>query len=173
MYAGGLATPPCKVYAGNLVTTYCYTFIDNFGDLLLLKQNGRVSSFYKTRGSKLCFLTSFSYFSCYFHILVFSRNHYLLISSRLSRLHGNPISCPISCTLGTPSWYVVHAPPCFWHRTRGFLKAKHSWEPGSRLTTGEFSPFRLSPKVSVQTFIGQTRIIPFLLSKILKLTILA
>ena len=94
------------------------------------------------------FLTCFSYFSCYFHILVFLQNLYLLISSRLSRLHGNPISCPISCTLGTPSWYVVHAPPCFWHRTRGFLKAKHSWEPGSRLTTGDPSLFRLLPKVS-------------------------
>jgi hypothetical protein len=31
---------------------------------------------------------------------------------------------------------------------RGFLKARHSWEPGSRLNTGEFSPFRLLPKVS-------------------------
>ncbi len=39
----------------------------------------RVSSFYWTRGSKLCFLTCFSYFSCYFLILVFLRNCYLLI----------------------------------------------------------------------------------------------
>ncbi len=30
----------------------------------------------------------------------------------------------------------------------GYFEARHSWEPGSRLTTGEFSPFRLSPKVS-------------------------
>jgi hypothetical protein len=94
------------------------------------------------------FLTCFSYFSRYFHILVFLLNRYLLISSRLSRLHGNPISCPVSCTLGTVSWYVVHVPPCFWHKTHGFLKARRSWEPGSRLTTGEFSPFCLLPKVS-------------------------
>jgi hypothetical protein len=67
---------------------------------------------------------------------------------RLSWLHRNPVSCPVSCTLVTPSWYVLHAPPCSWHRTRGFLKARRSWEPGSRLTTGEFSPFCLSPKVS-------------------------
>ncbi len=75
-------------------------------------------------------------------------NCYLLISSRLSRLHGNPISRPFSCTLGTPSWYVVHAPPCFWHRMRGFLEARCWWEPGSRLTTSEFSPFRLLRKGS-------------------------
>jgi hypothetical protein len=31
---------------------------------------------------------------------------------------------------------------------RGFLEARHSWEPGSRLTTSDFSPFRLLPKVS-------------------------
>ncbi len=90
-----------------------------------LNRNNRVSSFCKTRGSKLCFLTRFSYFSCYFHILVFSRNHYLRISSRLSRLHRNPVSCPVSCTFSTPSWYVVHAPPYFWHRMRGVLEARH------------------------------------------------
>jgi hypothetical protein len=28
---------------------------------------------------------------------------YVLISSRLSWLHGNPISCLVSCTIGTPS----------------------------------------------------------------------
>jgi hypothetical protein len=119
-----------------LATSYC------------LNRNNRVSSFYWTRGSKLCFLTCFCYFSCYFLILVFLQNCYSLISSRLSWLHGNPISHPISHTFGTPSWYVVHAPPCFWHRTCGFLKARHLWEPGSRLTTGDFPPFRLLPKIS-------------------------
>jgi hypothetical protein len=104
-----------------------------------LNRNNRVSSFYWTRGSKLCFLTCFFYFSCYFLILAFSRNCYSLISLRLSRLHGNLISCPISFTFGTPSWYVVHVPPYFWHRTCGFLKARLSWEPGSRLTTSDFS----------------------------------
>jgi hypothetical protein len=44
-----------------------------------LNRNDRVSSFYWTRGSKLCFLTCFSYFSRYFHILVFLQNRYLLI----------------------------------------------------------------------------------------------
>jgi hypothetical protein len=39
-------------------------------------------------------------------------------------------------------------PPCFWHRTSRFLKARCLWEPGSSLTTSEFSLFRLLPKVS-------------------------
>jgi hypothetical protein len=104
--------PIAKHSLAILVTYYC------------LNRNDRVSSFYKTRGSKLCFLISFSYFSCYFHILVFLRNCYLLISSRLSWLHGNPISRPVSCSFGTRSWYVVHAPPYFWHRMRGLLKAR-------------------------------------------------
>ncbi len=112
-----------------MATSYC------------LNRNNRVNSFYWTRGSKLCFLTCFPYFSRYFHILVFLLNCYFLISLRLSRLHGNPIYCPVSCTLGTPSWYVVHALPCFSHRTSGFLKRRRLWEPGSRLTTGEFFLF--------------------------------
>jgi hypothetical protein len=60
-----------------------------------LNRNNRVSSFYWTRGSKLCFLTCFSYFSCYFLILVFSQNCYSLISLHLPWLHRNLISCPI------------------------------------------------------------------------------
>ncbi len=60
-----------------------------------LNKNVRVSSFYWTRGSKLCFLTCFSYFSHYFLILVFLRNCYLLISLRLSWLQRNPASCPV------------------------------------------------------------------------------
>jgi hypothetical protein len=128
--------PIAKHSLAILATSYC------------LNRNNRVSSFYWTRGSKLCFLTCFSYFSRYFHILVFLQNRYSLISLHLSWLHGNPISRPISCTLGTLSWYIVHAPPCFWHRMRGFLEARRSWKPGSRLTTGEFSPFCLLPKVS-------------------------
>jgi hypothetical protein len=114
-----------------LATSYC------------LNRNNRVSSFYKTRVSKLGFLTCSSYFSRYFHILVFLQNCYVLISL-----------CPFLAAresdflshfsyLGTLSWYVVHAPPCIWHRTRGFLKARRSWEPGSRLTTGEIFPFPL------------------------------
>ncbi len=95
-----------------LATSYC------------LNRNDGVSSFYKTRGSKLYFLTCFSFFSLYFLILVFLQNRYSLIASRLSWLHGNTISCPVSCTFGTLSWYVVHAPSYVWHRMRGFLEAR-------------------------------------------------
>jgi hypothetical protein len=43
---------------------------------------------------------------------------------------------------------TVHAPPFFGHRTRGFLKARGSREPGNRLTTGCLSSFHLLLKVS-------------------------
>jgi hypothetical protein len=119
-----------------LATSYC------------LNRNDRVSSFYWTRVSKLCFLTCFSYFSRYFFILDFSQNRSSLISLRLSQLHGNPICRPVSCSFGTLRWYVVYAPPYFRHRTCGFLKTRRSWEPGSSFTTGDLSPFRLSLKVS-------------------------
>ncbi len=106
-----------------------------------LNRNNRVGSLYKTRGSKLCFLTCFSYFSCYFHFLVFLQNRYVLISLRpfLAAWESDFLSCFFY--LGTPSWNVVHAPPYFWHRTRGFLKGRRSWEPDSRLTTSEIFPF--------------------------------
>ncbi len=42
----------------------------------------------------------------------------------------------------------MHAPPCFWSRTPGFLKARRSWEPSSSITTGKFSPFRTLRKAS-------------------------
>ncbi len=60
-------------------------------------------------------------------LLIFLQNCYLLISS---------------CQ------YIVHAPPCFWNRTRGFLEARCSWEPGSSITTVEFFLFRVLWKVS-------------------------
>ncbi len=121
--------PIAKHSLAILATSYC------------LNRNNRVSSFYKTSRSKQCFLTCFSYFGCYFHILVFSWNFYVLISLRpfSAAQESDFLSC--FSYLGTPSWYVVHGPPCFWHRMRGFLEARRLWEPGSRLTTGENFPF--------------------------------
>ncbi len=87
--------------------------------------------------------------------LVFLQICYSLISSCLSWLHGNSISRLVSRTIGTPSQYVVHGPPYFWHRTRGFLKARRSWEPGSSLTTGKFPLFRLLPKDSGANITGR------------------
>ena len=112
------------------------------------------------------FLTCFSYFSRYFHILVFLQNHYLLISLCLSWLHGNPTSCPVSHTIGTLSSYVVHAPPCFWHRTRGLLETRRLCEHGSSFTTCKFSLFRLLPKVSgANVRWTEHKFIPFFLTK--------
>ncbi len=136
-----------------------------------LNRNDRVSSFNWTRGSKLCFLTCFSYFSHYFLILVFLQNCYSLISSCLSRLHGNLISCHVSCTIGTPSWYIVHAPPYFWHRTRGFLEGRHLWEEVVDSPSVILSLYAFHRRFQVQTSIGRTWIIPFLLTKILELTL--
>ncbi len=42
----------------------------------------------------------------------------------------------------------MHVPPCFWNRTRGFLKARCSWEPSSSITIGKFSPFQTLRKAS-------------------------
>ena len=113
-----------------------------------LNRNDRVSSFYWTRGSKQCFLTSFSYFSCYFLILVFLQKCYLLVSLRLflAARESNFLSRFLY------QWHseLVHCTctPYFWHRALGFLEARRLWEPGSSLTTGEFSLFRLLRKVS-------------------------
>ncbi len=63
-----LRQPIAKHLLAILATSYC------------LNRNDRVSSFYWTRESKQCFFTCFSHFSCYFLILVFSKNRYLLIS---------------------------------------------------------------------------------------------
>jgi hypothetical protein len=70
-----------------------------FATSYCLNRNDRLSSFYDSRGSKLCFLICVSYFSCYLLILVVLQNRYSLITSRYSWLHGNPISHPVSCLL--------------------------------------------------------------------------
>jgi hypothetical protein len=118
-----------------------------FGDILLLSSNDRISSFSWIRGSKCCFLTSFSHLNCYFLFLVFLRNCYLLVSLRLSWLQGNLISCPIFSHL----WYSkiprCMCAPIVLAQMMHFLEARCSREPGIRISTGFLSPFRLSPKV--------------------------
>ncbi len=66
-----------------------------FGNILLLCSNDRICSFNWIRGSKHCFLTSFSHLYRYFLFQVFLWLHYLLVSSHLSWLHGTPISYPV------------------------------------------------------------------------------
>jgi hypothetical protein len=55
-------------------------------------------------------------------LLVFLQNCYLLISSRLSRLHGNPISCPISHTIGTQASMLYMHPHVSGTERVGFSK---------------------------------------------------
>jgi hypothetical protein len=75
-----------------------------------LNRNDRVSSLNKTRGSKLCFRTCFSYFSRCFHILVFLQKSLLTnfflpflaaresnFSSRFSYLWHSDLVCR-TCT---------------------------------------------------------------------------
>ncbi len=118
-----------------------------FGNILLLSSNNRICSFDWIRGSKHCFLTSFSNLYCYFLFLVFLQNCYLLVSSHLSWLRGNPISHPIFIP------FILQIPhrtctPIFLAHITCFLEVRHLWEPGTRISTGFLSPFCLSTKVS-------------------------
>jgi hypothetical protein len=141
-----------------LATSYCLNRID------------RVSSFYWTRGSKLCFLTCFSYFSCYFLILVFLRNRYLVIlfAPFLAAWESDFSSC-----------FLYH-----WHSKlvrctcAPIILAQNVWVSQSKtlvvssLTTGEFSPFCLFAKgFWCKHLLDWTRIIPFLLTKIFEVTL--
>ncbi len=109
--------PMAKHTLAILATSYC------------LNRNDRViSSFYWTRGSKLCFLTCFSYFSCYFPILVFLRSRYLLISLRLSWLHGILISHPVSL-------YLWHS-ELVCHTCAPIFLAQNAWVSLSKMLVG-------------------------------------
>ncbi len=118
-----------------------------FGDTLWLNRIDRVSSFYWTRRSKLCFLTRFSYFSCYLLILVFLQNCYSLISLRLSWMHRNQISCPVFLYLWNSEVVRCMCAPILLAQ-KGFLEARCRRQPGSWLTISDLSPFHLLLKVS-------------------------
>jgi hypothetical protein len=120
----------------------------NLVSSLSLSSNNRVGSFYWTRGSKLCFLTSFSNFSCYFLILEFLLSCYILVSLRLFWVHGNPIFVPFLKPWALPgSMSYVHPHISGTHHAC-FLRARRLWDPGSGLSTGFFSHFRSLPKIS-------------------------
>jgi hypothetical protein len=131
------------------------------GDNLLLNRNNRVISFCWTNWSKLCFLTSPSNFCCYFLILVLLQNCYLLFFCAFLGCTGIQFLVPFSCTFWHSKVVRCTCTPMFWHRMRGFLKGRHSREPGSRLTTGDLFPFRLLPRFLVQMSVGQMQIIPY------------
>ncbi len=120
----------------------------NLASFVLLSSNDRVSSFYWIRGSKHCFLTSFSYLYCYFLFLEFLPNHYLLVSLRLSWLPGISISCLVFSYCWYSKVLCCTCTPIFLAHIMHLLKSRHCWEPSSRLTTGFLSPFHLLPKVS-------------------------
>ncbi len=97
---------------------------------LLLSSNKRVGSFCWNRGSKHGFLTSFSYFSCYFLILGFLRSCYLLVSWCLSWLHRNQI--PFSHFLipwALRGSVLYMHPHVFWNRSRCFSLSKYHVGP--------------------------------------------
>jgi hypothetical protein len=116
-----------------------------FRDSLLLSSNYRISSFYWIKGSKHCFLTSFSNLNCYFLFLVFLRNRYLLVSLRLSWHMG----IQFLILFFIPLLLRVPRPTCapiFLAHEMRFLEARRSWQPGTRISTS--FPFCLLPKVS-------------------------
>jgi hypothetical protein len=122
------------------------------GNILLLSSINRICSFNWIRGSKHCFLTSFSKLNHYFLILVFPQNCCLLVSLHRSRLCRNPIVHPvyfIPFVLRVP--HCTCTPTFLAHMTR-FLEARRLWEGGTRISTSFLSPFHLSPKVSHANF---------------------
>ncbi len=136
-----------------------------FGNILSLSSNDKISSFYWIRRSKHCFLTSFSNLNHYFLFLVFSCNCYLPVSSRLSRLHRNPISCPIFLYLWFSEYHVVHAPPYFWHTWHVFSKQDARGNLVQELVPVFFPRSAFCRRFLMQTSIGWLQIIPFLLAQ--------
>jgi hypothetical protein len=137
-----------------------------------LNRNDRVSSLYWTRGSKLCFLTCFSYFRRYFLILVFLQNRCLLIYLQLFWLHINPISRLVFSYLWHSKLVCCKCAPFFFGtECMGFSKQDAH---GNLVVDSLPVIFPLSAfcqRFLVQMSLGQTQIIHFLLTKILELTL--
>jgi hypothetical protein len=134
--------PIAKKLLAILANSYC------------LNRNNRGSSFYKTRGSKLCFLTCFSYFSCYFLILVFFTKS--LLTNFFVPISAARESDFLSCFV--PLVNTVVRCTCL-----PIFQAHNMWVSWSET----LSAFRR--RFLVQTFVWQMRIIPFILTKILGL----
>ncbi len=137
----------------------------HFGNILLPSSNDRISSFYWIRGSKNCFLTSFSYLNCYFLFLVFLRNHYLLVSLGLSRLHGNLISHPIFLYLLFSKYHVLHVPQYFWHTWGVFSKQDARGTLVHESVPVFFPRSACCQRFLMQMSFGSLQIIPFLLTQ--------
>ncbi len=132
-----------------LATSYC------------INRNDRVSSFYWTRGSKLSFLTCFSYFSHYFLILEFLQNRYSLISLGLSQLHGNPISCPFLVPLALRASMSYMHPHISGTERMSFLKQDACGNLVVDSLLGIFPLSAFCRRFLVQMSVGRMQIIPF------------
>ncbi len=136
-----------------------------------LNRNNRVSSFDWTRGSKLCFLICFSYFSRYFLILVFLQK--LLLTNFFApflAVQESDFSSRflVPWALQTITSYM--RPHISGTERVGFLKQDAC---GNLVVASLLVIFPLSTfcqRFLVWTSIGQTQIIPFLPTEILKLT---
>jgi hypothetical protein len=136
----------------------------NSASFLLLSSNNRVHSFYWIREIKHSFITSFSYLNHYFLILVFLGTCYLLVSLRLSWLHRNPISNPVSHTLSTSRYYAIHAPLYFWQPSHVFPKQDTHKSLVLESVPTFFPHSAFCQRFLMQMSIGRLQIIPFLLT---------
>jgi hypothetical protein len=136
-----------------------------FGNILsLLSSNDRICIFNWIRGSKHCFLTSFSNLNCYILFLFFTRNHYLLVSSHLSWLHGNPISHPVFSYLWFSEYHIVYMPPFFWYTLCVFSKQDACGNLVQEFLPAFFPRSAFCRRFLTQTSIGSSQNIPFLLT---------
>jgi hypothetical protein len=143
-----LRKPVAKLMLAILATSYC------------LNRNDRVGSFYWNRGSKQCFLTCFSYFSCCF-----------LISSHLSWLHGNAISRPVLVPLALQASTSYMRPHVSRTERMGFSKqdACGNLVVASLPANFPFSAF--CQRFLLRMSVGLNTIHTFLAHKILELTL--
>ncbi len=130
---------------------------------LLLSSHNRVSIFCWTKERKLGFLTSFSYFSCYFFILSFLLSCYFLVSLRLSSLHKNQNS--LSCFL--IPWALWGSALYMHPQVSLFLL---EWDFCATLVVdsvpGCFPILTLCQRFLVQMSIGRSQIILFLWTRL-------
>ncbi len=151
--------PIAKHTLANLATSYC------------LNRNDRVSSLYWTSGSKLCFLTCFSYFSCYFLFSVFVNSLLTIFFVPFLAARESDFSSRFSYR-----WHSELVP----HTCAPIFLAQNAWVSQSKTLVGNwqwthyrwsfpFPPF--AKGIWCKRPVDWTQIIPFLLTKILELTL--
>ncbi len=134
-----------------------------FGDILLLSRNNRISSFYWIRGSKNCFLTSFSNLYCFFLFLVFFAEALLTSFFAPFLAARESIFSSHFLYLWFSKYHLVHAPPYFWHTWRVFFKQDARGNLVQELVPVSHSAF--CQRLLMLMSIGSSRIIPFLLTQ--------